>query len=256
MKIKKLLIFIFMVGLLVCISSISAFAMHTGFETEELSQEEKDTVLENLSFTLLSEEPKPNTIECLDVHEDGRIATGTSGTSTRTISVYSPEGTFLYGYLWEDVQSFGIAWDGDNMLVYLVRSSLAVSVSPNGEILELLDIKDSMENDKYWRKVVFATERKVADKQYNLQNNMGIFNFFASSYAQLVETDADGTTKMLYDINTAYTIKIAVIFVFVLTMFIGGGFYIVHHILKQQKADTKSQQMPYNGSNQNGCNVR
>ena len=49
-----------------------------------------------------------------------------------------------------------------------------------------------------------------------MKNNMGLFNIFVPSYSQLIKVDADGNTTTIYDVSSAYKIKIVVIFIAVI----------------------------------------
>lgn len=235
MKIKKTGIFMFIIFACFIFGSIHASAINTGFETTELTPAECEKIKKNLSFSFLSEPPEAHTISCFDINEDGRIAIGTETTSAGRILVYTPEGQFMYGYFFDLDQSYGIEWDKENLLVYLVRSSLVVSLDKNGEIVEIREIKNTIKNNDYWNHIVFAKEREALGKRYVLQNDMGFFNWFASAYAQLMVTNADGSTKMIYDINRAYTIEVVLMFVIAIIIIITAIISIVHLIKKTRK---------------------
>lgn len=201
-----------MVGLLVCISSISAFAMHTGFETEELSAEEKTNFLENTHLSRFAEEPEKEAVECFDVSEDGLLAIGISDSTTSAqILVYTLDGQFLYGYTFDCRQDFGIEWDEDNnLLIYFVRSDIAALYNQEGINLELKRIKNTETNNTYWHESVLANQKTVGNKNYILKNDMGILNLFATANSQIVEEDGEKQV-LLYDVSHKYKIQTAVV---------------------------------------------
>lgn len=56
--------------------TINSFAMNTGFSTELLPNDDKNTFLTNVNITVLTEEPKRGPIDCFDINGNGLIALG------------------------------------------------------------------------------------------------------------------------------------------------------------------------------------
>lgn len=81
-----------------------------------------------------------------------------------------------------------------------------------GNCLELKKIPVRLENNSYWNDYVFSKERTVGNSEYSLKNDMGPFNLFASSYSQVIKTDSDGSTNVIYDVNNDQLIKTIFIF--------------------------------------------
>ena len=176
-------------------------AMNTGFATEEKPVEEQKRFIANIDLTLITVEPSASSIVCFDVNEDHMIAVGlASSGNERTICVYSQDGAFQYGYKFLSYGSFGLEWDGDNLLIYFVRSDVALEVAPTGEVITVQEITNTKENNSYWQHFVEAKKRTVGDKEYWLQNDMGPLNLIAFSYSQLVVRD-DGGTRIIIDVN-------------------------------------------------------
>ena len=222
---RTLFIMLLIVPLFVWISGGTVFAMHTGFSTKEMDASMQKTFLSNINLTRMTEEPPQNTILCFDVNEHERIAIGTKDSQNKYVSVYDERGEFQYGYRFVCNQSFGIQWDGDNFIIYFVRSDVAALFDLDGNAIELRLIEDTPENSSYWDHTVFANEKRVHQNRYLLKNNMGLFGAFSFSYSQLLKLEPSGNGTLLYDVSERQTtqtivglIVIALFVIFVLTV--------------------------------------
>ncbi len=185
--------------ILIFLSTIEVNAINTGFSVEELSKEEQDRFVSNIRITLLTEEPVKSTFIVFDVNKDGLIAIGQNTDSRKTISIYSKEGIFQYGYSFNCSGYFGVEWDGDNLNIYFVRSDRIVSASPAGNVLNVYEVQDTFENNTYISHYIHATRKTIGASEYCIGNDLGILNFFASSYSQVVVKDSTGTATIVYD---------------------------------------------------------
>lgn len=198
---------VWIILLFICYSPLKAHAMNTGFSTKEKSVSEQQELMRNISISLIEEEPQKQPIDCFDVNENGYIALGFSNFDHKTICVYTADGVFQYGYRFNCTGNFGIGWDAKGIIIYFVRGSTAVVINSSGNIEDIKTIVDSFENNSYWNNTVFATSRLVEDCEYTIKNDMGILNFFASSYSQLVVSD-NGDINIVYDVTSKHIVKI------------------------------------------------
>lgn len=210
----------FIISLLLLLSvvngGIDVLAANMGFSTEALPEDDRATVIKNLNISTLEDEPKRRGIECFDVGESGIIAIGCNTSNNKTVCIYTSDGKFQYGYSFECDGSFGIEIDRNKLLIYLVRSDIAIAVNPKGEVENISKIQNTSENNSYWNNVVFSNRRKVGDMEYALKNTEGIFSVFASSYSQLSVTDVKGEQSVIYDVSSVQfsNMVVAVICVF------------------------------------------
>lgn len=188
-------------------------AMDIGFSTVPLSEDEEKSFLENWSISVSHHEPVTEPIDCFDVNEEGMIALGFSDSEQKMIGIYTSSGEFQYSYEFECYGKFGLEWDENGLIIYLVRSDLAIAVDTEGKIKNIFKIEDTMKNNSYWNHSVFATKRTVGNCKYVIKNDMGIFNISASSYSQLITIDEDGDTNIIYDVNSSQLLKSIVMFV-------------------------------------------
>ena len=222
MKKKQFCLFLIFIFIFVFFfNKIAVNAMNTGFLTDALSKEEQNIFISNIDLCLIESEPAKNSVVCFDVNKNKMIAVGQKSSDRKTICVYSNDGTFQYGYTFNCSGDFGIEWDEDNLNVYFVRSSVLISVSPQGNVSDVLEIQNTIENNSYVNHFIHATERTIGNTTYLIRNNMGILNWIASSYSQVVVKDAAGTENVIYDtssiqfINIVFSIIFVCVFVFV-----------------------------------------
>ncbi len=130
------------------------------------------------------------------------IAVGQKDNEDKKICVYTSQGEFLYGYKFDTSGAFYVEWDGQNINLYKVRSGLIMSIDPDGNILDVKSVQNTYENSIYNHKVLESKKRIVGNTTYVFRNNMGILNRIASSYSQIVITDAEGAESVIYDVNS------------------------------------------------------
>ncbi len=222
MKLKQIYLLLPFVLLIVFFTSvIEVEAMNTGFSTEELSEETKTSFVSNINISPLKAEPVKRGVLCFDVNEQGMIAVGQKGSQGKEICVYTPQGEFLYGYAFNCSQSFGVEWDKQHINIYFVRSDVIISLDSDGNILDIKASQDTIDNNTYRNSLLYSTNRTVGDTTYLIRNDMGMFNWLASSYSQIITIDAMGTECIIYDVNSMQlanmivTISIVCVFVFV-----------------------------------------
>ena len=220
--VQCILVNLFLIILLVN-NGMMIFAMNTGFIIEELTEQEKNTVISNLDISVLKNEPEKKAIECFDVNQNDEIAIVYSVFDKKTICVYN-ETTFLYGFTFNSSGSIGVEWDGSNLNIYFVRSDVIISINSKGEILNVAKAKNTVENNSYVNSFIYSRKRIVGDKEYIIKNNSSVLSIFSSSYSQLIVVNTDGNETILYDVSSLQAIKIltvcSIIIIFFLLMLI------------------------------------
>lgn len=189
------------------VSEVKVWAMNTGFSTESLSEEDMTTLLRNTYFSVLADEPPKQSIECFDVNEDGLIAIGSSNGETKTVCIYTSDGAFQYGYSFKSNGTFGIEFDKNLLNIYFVRSDVILSLDSDGNVLEIRLVQDTTDNNTYRNSLLHSTTRTVGNTTYLVRNDMGILNWVAMSFSQVVTIDATGTETIVYDVNSTQLLK-------------------------------------------------
>ena len=190
--------------ILLFIIPIESFAMNTGFSTQAYNKTIKT------SFEFLKKEPPQKPIECFSVSEDNKIAIGASSNENRYVSIYDENGNYLYGYSFNDEGTFGVEWEQSELLIILVRCGLIVKINHKGNIVRIDQIENTVDNSIYLHNNVFAKSKIVNGNKYELNNDMGILNIFASKYSTLAKTNLDGVQTVIYDVHNDYLIILLV----------------------------------------------
>lgn len=184
MKRRRVIFILPIVSLIVLSLNICSFAMNTGFSTSEPDEKKQQYFLSGNAISLTYEEPKKYIISCFDVSESGLVAVGSATYGNQYIYVYDATGKFQYGYAFNNPGSYGLQWDGSDLIIYFVRSDIAALVDSAGNIKELKVIDDTEANNSYWNKYVFAKERTQNGNTYTMKSNMGLLNIVATGYSQ------------------------------------------------------------------------
>lgn len=216
MKVKQCYLFVLLFMFVIVTNAIEVKAMNTGFTTEELTENDKKTFVSNVNISLLMVEPAKKGIQCFDVNEEGMVAIGQKGAHGKELCIYSADGTFLYGYTFNCAQSFGVEWDSECINIYFVRSDVVISVDSDGNILDIKEVQNTIENNTYENYLLYSTSRAIGDTRYLIRNDMGIFNWFALSYSQLITINTNGEESIIYDVSSAQFSNMVAVFVGVL----------------------------------------
>ena len=213
MKYQKIVFILNLFFALLILTPVPISAKEPIFQIETADEHTKQSILSNLGIIVLSQEPSQNPIVCFDVNENGLLVLGSRIATQNTIAVYTHDGIFQYGYQFESNGDFAIEWANDCVAIYLARSNVKLVIDQAGNCKEMYTILDPA-----WFSKICVSQRAIGNCLYEMRNNMGIFNFLASSYSQLVMTDADGLTIILYDAHDSHIIKIIFVFAFVLLL--------------------------------------
>ena len=240
MRIKKFVLTVLLLMLVLSANGMSVFAMNTGFDVKPVSEEEKESFVDAIELSVFDEEYKNKSIESFDVREDGTFAIASFSVykEKNIVSVYSADGVFQYGYIFEGMGNSLLEWDGENVLIYFVRGNDIISVNPEGEVEEVAEVPMTKANRFYLGKLRKKTECVVGDKTYEIKNDLGAFlNFISFTHSQLVVTDSDGNSTILYDVSTYQLIKTLSI----VTAIVAAVGYLIIYMIRNIKADEKSK---------------
>lgn len=239
-KARTFVLFVFLIAFLAVPFEVNA--LNTGFETMQKTTEEKNSFISNINLTLIHRAPPKKSIVCFNVNSVGTIAIGQHASGRKqTVCVYSDEGVFQYGYAFNCSGAFGVEWDEENLNIYFVRSDVIVSVTSTGEILDVVEVKDTRPNNSYISDILYSTQRTVGDNEYIIRNDMGmLFEIFAPSYSQVVVIDATGSESIIYDAGHGNIIAMILSFVVFFAGGLGTIIVVVRKAVRQSEKNTCS----------------
>lgn len=242
---KRFLLVIAILLVFVLGSSITAFAMNTGFETESTSAGKVKEL--QADIRLITKEPKQETFSCFSVNENGMIAIAFRKMhDTIKVRVYDKNGNFQYGYNTDFQQGVDIEWDGNNLLLYLSRSSYAISVNEKGEVQEVRRILDTMDNNSYMYDLA-KSQYDIDTDRYTAKGPLGVVSELTESYSQIVVTDAEGKETVIYNASSNW-IKSALIIILVIAAI---GVVVLVGVIKMAKRISANSALNYDNAQNN-----
>lgn len=225
---RRLLIFISVLCVIILLLPASVAAA-----SDDLTDADRETFLNNISLTLLSAEPEKDKICCFDVNIDNLIAIGTTGSEGARILVYNADGAFQYGYSFQCHQRFAVSWDGGDIAIYFVRSDIVAKFDRNGNNISLTFIERNTPEEDFWNSKITSTQCTVNEKTYQVRTGIGLLGLLASGYFQLVMVEPLGQETVVYDVSSRYRIVMPLCIVAVLIFAVFVIWMIIRSVSKK-----------------------
>lgn len=223
------------------ISPLDCFAWNTEFETADISEEEIADIYSRLNLELINEPEVKYGFSCFDVNQFGDYALGFDGSEKDTILVYDSNGDYKYGFLFVDGGDFGVGWYANEVILYRVRSDLAILINDQGKCLGIKEIQNTLDNSHIWTNEVDANKRIKEDATYTAEH--WLFNselLHWGTYTRLVKTMPDGERIVLFDTTDDTLSRMIALTVFVGIVCISIFVLILYHLKRGDKAHRKT----------------
>lgn len=215
---KRYLVAVALFLFFLCGSSLAVFAMNTGLETEIAPEEKFEEMQADIKF--ITEEPKKESFSCFAVNEEGRIAIAFRKMhGTIKVRVYDKNGNFQYGYNTDFEQGVDIEWDGNNLLLYLARSSYAISINEKGEVQEVRCILNTIENNSYIYNLS-RSKYNIDTEKYVARGPLGAISTLTESYSQIIVTDAQGEENTIYNASQNWLLRALIVLLVVIAIIV------------------------------------
>ena len=241
---------IFNIFLIFVFFSLYAHATDSyGFKTVDLSDNEiemvwNNTKIEKININSLSD--CTSSIVSFDVSENEYILLGLKD---NIIIIADKNGCVLNSLKFVTDGTYYVKWEDRNFLLMLVRSSLIIELTPEGQLVDIIQTDDNdVDNSKLWR-AVKQKEISVNDSNYVLRNKFGPFNIISSSYSQLIRIDSVGNESIIYDVNTQQLIKTSLSLIFVVAFFICAIYYVFRPTKNNQSGRDSGTRQQNTGQN-------
>jgi len=200
--IRKAFACIVLIFLLLFLPSPEESAANLDITTEALSPEIRDAHIETYSTCIepLPREPYHTPINRFDVNENG-YALCCSGSSNKgnEILVYDHDGVFLYGFTVDLSCAFHITREENDVVLYLYRSYLALTVDETGTITDVRSIQDDHDNMRRLDRMQNVRSIPLDGFTYEVRKDSGVQLLPGYAYNKLVRTDQNGQELVLYD---------------------------------------------------------
>ncbi len=199
-KYIKYAVFFILTLLIIAIITLPCFAIDTGFSVDEIPEEDISVIFAKLKLETVKQPTINSGFSCFDVNHSGSFALGFGHGQRDYVFVYDQNGVYLYGFSFDNNGSLGLGWNGEILILYLLRSDLAVEVDLNGTCVAITRIQDSMHNSQYLHNTVFSNKRNINGATYLAEH--WLFNnelLHWGSYSRLVRNMPNGDSVTLFD---------------------------------------------------------
>ena len=193
---RKVLVYLLLVvPMLFSVTAVATAETGDDVTTYSALEDVKLNVEKSLDLTLVREDLSANGIRHFDVSPEGKIALGFGQGMNSRICVFDQKGIFQYAYKFSTEQGWAIAFQGENVGIYLVRSELIAVYDSEGTCVDVLRIYNTRQNMDATRRIYYRTRKQVSQKQYYLDRDINL----GQSYSRLITVDESGNTNVLYD---------------------------------------------------------
>ena len=170
-------------------------------EYPELSQNEVREYIKSSEYQVDQKESRLSPIDCFAVREDQAYAVGYYAGGRRNshrIAVYDRDNTHLYSISFEAHGAFDIAWEKDELLVYLYRGGCILDTSADGQCKTIFDAEnwEKTDPDSLFKG---ATNKAVSAKAYFQDPYV-----YRVSRTSITRIAPDGSREVIYKASAFY----------------------------------------------------
>lgn len=217
----KKIYFVFCMLLIINFLSIIAVAENT-LSSEAIDSTEKETLLKELHFSESDIEYEEELL-VIDINDSGIIAVGSRYGGHCVISLYNSNGDFNCSYEFSGSGDFGLGWEEDELVLYIVRGDYEIIIDENGEISDVFRLNYTGENKDEIEKKFFSTECYWNNNKYTLKKADSVLNNFINTYSYILHTEDNGKETVFCNVgNRAEKDAVSIMFVFTFIIVVNG----------------------------------
>ena len=120
--------------------------------------------------------------------------------------MYSPDGSFLYGYTFHSSGDYSLVWDQGYVCILFMRSGVLATFDADGNCIDIKMYAEVADNYRYIRNTFDIPQKQHGTISYWLEQDIP----FAHGYARLLCSDGDGVSRVLYDATAASNTSIII----------------------------------------------
>ena len=211
----------FIVSFVICLFVIGKQEVNA----ETFSDEEQRGIYESLSITAISDFKGSKTFTNFDVNEEGEVIVSFDNMLSNSVVAFDKKGEYLFGFAIKTQGSFYVEWSGDNICLFLVRSSLMVTMNKEAELISIVDC-----SEQYYDLIYkFKNTENISTNEGNYSAN-SYFMLFGTGHYKLTRECSDG----VIDIYSAGFLPLIIEYSLIL-IFISAYIVIIVYRLKIDK---------------------
>ncbi|MBQ8404115.1 MAG: hypothetical protein IJX55_06800 [Clostridia bacterium] len=199
----KKIYFLILLIVFIFVFTINICAINTDFSTLKMEQKNIDLILKNTNIKEIKEKQLTDftaTIKSFDVSNDHNVLLGLSDNH---ILILDNDRNILNCLNFDYNASWRVCWKGENILLYLVRSNVFIELTQSGKFVSMseYDTKNS-NNATLMTKWAETKDICIDGYTYILKNTSTVQDLFSGmTYSQLIMTDNNGHSKIIYDVS-------------------------------------------------------
>lgn len=192
---------------------------------------DNEGIQNNFHFHLIeSKDVVRAAITSFDVTPEGQVVIGLEN---YTLLIMDSYGTITQSIKFDTVGSYYVRWNGDTLLLYLVRGNCVVEITQDGIMLSGNDLGNvySWMSFKQNRISLENGDTYIADNK-----NVALSFLSCERYARLTKSDSNNNTIVLYDVSEAFLARIIAWLLIVGSLIIGvvaSIFFALYHYKHQ-----------------------
>ena len=223
----------------VCITSATGIVDTADQLAVPLAEEDAAEFLEKVDLTMIEYEPNKPPIYCFNVSDSGVVAIGCGDAKSKSVRIYSSDGYFNRCYLFNCDGGFGLGYDKSDLMIYFVRSDIAIKIDQFGNVKCVLKVFNSSENQNPWIDSIYSKEKCVNGCKYSLTNT-GISRLFNHSYTQLKVLDQNGNETVIYEADEDnYQINYLLLILALVSVLLLFVYFFIKEKQKTQKTENR-----------------
>ena len=233
-NLKRITVYLLLVTALL-IPSFGAYGVFN-LDTETLPSEKRDYIINSIDLhddiNNISDNCLSSSVVSFDVSENGMVVLGLNGDE---IAVLDRDNKPIHDFHFKTNGSFYVRWHEENIVLILVRSSLTVEFSLDGDIIDVSAFDDgSFNNNKILNEIREYKDISFDGCIYSATNDSKIMNAVAPSRIKVVKTDSDLNVTTVYKAKDSYITSV------ISTVAVVVMLAVVCFVLSKKKKDGES----------------
>ena len=200
-------------------------------EAEEVNEERKENILEELCIQPLEEFEYKKAFNNYDVNANGEAIVSFNGWHFKAVAVFDKNGVFQYGYKCSTSNIFAVEWNGRYHNLVLSKNNIILTLDDSANCIEMKECDKSYYYDLCKRK-----EITIGNSRY-IQKNW--LSFGEGHGYKLVSVSSDNIETVIYEIGTTRLVLQTAFMVLFVVVFSLGMSKLIKKMIKDIKENNQ-----------------
>ncbi len=199
-NLKLLLSLVMFVAIAVSFSLTANAAL---FDMSVIEEDTTDEFWRERGIHKIEDEYLKQPIKSFDVNDKGFVVIATTN---NMLIVLDDNNEQVSAISFENYGDYFVKWNGENILLFLVRGDDIVQMNMNGDFISKIIVnKDDWETARKWRELSKLQSSVVMNNnEYRLKSSNAVLKIFNSLYSTIEKVDANGNIVTVYDVTEKY----------------------------------------------------